>query len=111
MSAGVASHAASIVADLDIETPAGDRLSLRGGGGELRVVAASVGALWRTRRAAGTLLNSGIAPRMAASLAVGVDVHVGTHVVARARPVTVGGARLRLRWLALLRALFAHGLR
>jgi hypothetical protein len=35
MSAGEAPDAASIVAKLDIETPTGDRLSLRGDGGEL----------------------------------------------------------------------------
>jgi hypothetical protein len=36
---------------------------------------------------------------------VDVDVRVGEHVVARVDPSTVGGSRVRLRWLALLRAL------
>ena len=104
MSAGETPRAASIVANLDIETPTGDRLSLRGDGGELTLVAASVGALWRTRRAAYPLLRPGVAPW--AGSRMHVDVRVGEHVVARVEPSTLGSLRVRLRWLALLRALF-----
>ena len=106
MSAGGTPRAASIVANLDIETPRGDRLSLRGDGGELRLVAASVAALWRTRRIAHMLLGSGATPWVTSSLRVDVNVSVGEHVVARVEPSTFGGARVRLRWRALLRALF-----
>jgi len=106
MSAGETPRAASIVANLDIETPTGDRLSLRGDGGELTLVAASVGALWRTRRAAYPLLRPGVAPWAGSRMHVDVDVRVGEHVVARVEPSTLGGLRVRLRWLALVRALF-----
>jgi hypothetical protein len=37
---------------------------------------------------------------------VDVDVRVGQHVVARIEPSIVGGLRVRLCWLPLLRALF-----
>ena len=37
---------------------------------------------------------------------VDVNVSVGERVVARVEPSPFGGARVRLRWLALLRALF-----
>jgi hypothetical protein len=106
MSAGETPRAASIVGNLDIETPTGDRLSLRGDGGELRLVAASVAALWRTRRAARTLLVAGSTPWTRSSLRADVNVSVGDRVVARVERATFGGARVRLRWLALLRALF-----
>ena len=106
MSAGGTPRAASIVANLDIETPTGDRLSLRGDGGTLRLVAASVAALWRTRRVAHTLLGSVAAPWVTPPLGVDVNVRVGDHVVARVEPTTLGTVRVRLRWLALLRALF-----
>jgi hypothetical protein len=106
MSAGETPRAASIVANLDIDTPAGDRLSLRGDGDELRLVAASVAALWRTRRVAHTLLGSGATPWVTASLRVDMNVSVGERVVARVEPMASGGARVRLRWLSLLRALF-----
>ena len=99
-------RAVSIVADLDIFTPAGDRLSLRGAGGAAGLVAPSVAALWRTRRAAYPLLRSGVAPWAGSRVQVDVDVRVGEHVVARVEPSTLGGSRVRLRWLALLRALF-----
>jgi hypothetical protein len=39
-------------------------------------------------------------------LRVDVNVRVGNHLVARLEPSTFGAARVRLRWLALLRALF-----
>lgn len=99
-------RALSIVADLDILTPAGDRLALRGGGGTAGLVATSVAALWRTRRAAYPILRSGVAPWTDSRMQVDVDVRVGSHVVARVEPSALGGSRVRLRWLALLRALF-----
>jgi hypothetical protein len=101
-------RALAIVADLDILTPAGDRLWLRGDGGTAGLVATSVAALWRTRRAALPLLRSGFAPRAASRIRVDVDVRVGEHVVARVESSTLGGSRVRLRWLALLRALFSR---
>jgi hypothetical protein len=106
MSPGEKPRALAIVAELDILTPAGDRLSLRGDGGAMGLVATSVAALWRTRRAALPLLRSGVAPWAASRMHVDVDVRVGEHVVARVEPSTLGGSRVRLRWLALLRALF-----
>jgi len=106
MSAGGTPRAASIVANLDIETPRGDRLSLRGDKGQLTLMAASVGALWRTRRSANALLRSGVSPQVTSCLPVEVDVSVGEHVIARVEPTTFGAVRVRLRWLALLRALF-----
>lgn len=106
MSVRAQPRAASMVADLDIETPAGDRLSLCGDGGELRLAAASVGALWRSRRGARVLLHSGVARTVLAGLAVDVSVRVKGHVVARVEPTTRGRSRVRLRWFALLRALF-----
>jgi hypothetical protein len=106
MSAGEEPRAVSIVADLDIITPAGDRLSLRGDGGAAGLVATSVAALWRTRRAAYPLLRYGVAPWGGPRMHVDVDVRVGEHIVARVEPSTLGGSRVRLRWLALLRALF-----
>ena len=96
----------AIVADLDIFTPAGDQLALRGDGGSATVVATSVAALWRTRRAAYPLLRSIVAPRAGSGMDVEVDVRVGAHVVARVEPSTLGGSRVRLHWLAILRALF-----
>jgi hypothetical protein len=106
MSVGEKPRALSIVADLDIFTPAGDRLSLRGDGGAAGLVATSIAALWRTRRAAHPLLRSGVAPWAVSRMHVDVDVRVGEHVVARVEPSILGGSRLRLRWLGLLRALF-----
>jgi hypothetical protein len=106
MSAGETPRAVAIVADLDISTPAGDRLSLRGDGDTAALVATSVAALWRTRRAAYPLLHSGVAPWAGLRMHVNVDVRVGKRVVARVEPSTLGGSRVRLRWLALLRALF-----
>jgi hypothetical protein len=106
MSAGETPCAASIVANLDIETPIGDRLSLRGDGGALNLSAASVFALWRTRQVARTLLATGATAWATSRLRVDVNVRVGERVVARVEPATFGGARVRLRWLALLRALF-----
>jgi hypothetical protein len=106
MSAGESPRAATIVANLDIETPTGDRLSLRGDKGQLTLTAASVGALWRTRRSANALLRSGVSPRVTSCLPVELDVRVGDHVVARVEPTTLGTVQVRLRWLALLRALF-----
>jgi hypothetical protein len=106
MSTGETPHAASILANLDIETPTGDRLSLRGDGVEMRLVAASVAALWRTRRVAHKLLGSGVTPWVTSRLPVDVNVSVGERVVALIEPTTSGGARVRLRWMALLRALF-----
>jgi hypothetical protein len=106
MSPGENPRALSIVADLDILTPAGDRLTLRGDGGAAGIVATSVAALWRTRRAARLLLRSGFAPWAGSRMHVDVDVRVGEHVVARVEPSTSRGSRVRLRWLALLRALF-----
>jgi hypothetical protein len=106
MSAGGTPRAAAIVANLDIETPTGDRLSLRGDGGTLRLVAASVAAIWRTRGAAYQLMRPGVAPWAGSRMHVDVDVRVGEHVVARVEPSTLGGLRVRLRWLALVRALF-----
>lgn len=106
MSAGETPRAASIVANLDIETPTGDRLSLRGDGVELTLVAASVAALWRTRRVAHNLLGSAATPWVTSSLPIDLNVSVGERVVARVESTTFGGARVRLRWLALLRALF-----
>jgi len=99
-------RAMSIVADLEILTPAGDRLALRGDGGAAELVATSVAALWRTRRAAYPFLRSGVAPWAGSRMLVDVDVCVGEHVVAHVEPSTLGGSRVRLRWLALLRALF-----
>jgi hypothetical protein len=106
MSAGGTPHAASIVAHLDIETPTGDRLTLRGDGGDMTLSAASVAALWRTRRVAHTLLGSGSMPWVTSSLPVDVNVSVGERVVARVEPAPFGKTRVRLRWLALLRSLF-----
>jgi hypothetical protein len=106
MSAGETPCAASIVANLDIETPIGDRLSLRGDGDALNLSAASVFALWRTRRVARTILAAGATASATSRLRVDVNVRVGERVVARVEPATFGGARVRLRWLALLRALF-----
>jgi hypothetical protein len=106
MTAGEAPRAVSIVADLEIVTPAGDRIALGGDGGPAQIVAASVAALWRTRRAAYPLLPSGAAAWAGQKLQFDVDVRVGTHVVARVEPSSLGGSRVRLRWLALLRALF-----
>ena len=105
MSACETPRAMAIVADLDILRPAGDRLALRGDGGAAGLVATSVAALWRTRRAAYPLLRSGVAPWTGSRTHVDVEVRVGTHVVARVEPSTLGGSRLRLSWLALLRAL------
>jgi hypothetical protein len=105
MSADETPRAASIVANLDIETPTGDRLSLRGDGGDLNLLAASVFALWRTRRIAHTVLGSGATASATSRLRVDVNVRVGERVVARVEPATFGGARVRLRWLTLLRAL------
>lgn len=106
MTPGEKPGALAIVADLDILTPAGDRLSLRGDGGAAELVAASVAALWRTRRAALPLLRSGLAPWAASRMHAEIDVRVGKHVVARVEPSTQGGSRVHLRWLVLLRALF-----
>jgi hypothetical protein len=106
MSAGETPYAASIVANLDIETPAGDWLSLRGDGGALNLSAASVFALWRTRQVARTLLPTGATTSATSRLKVDVNVRVGERVVARVEPAAFGNVRVRLRWLALLRALF-----
>jgi len=106
MSEGGTPRAPSIVANLDIETPTGDRLSLRGDGGELRLVATSVAALWRTRRVAHKLMGSGATRWVTSKLRVDVKVSVGERVVARVEPTSFGGVRVRLRWIALLRALF-----
>jgi hypothetical protein len=106
MTAGETQRAVSIVANLDIFTPAGDRLSLRGDGGPAQLVASSVAALWRTSRAAYALLPSGAAAWAGRRLQIDVDVHVGKHLVARVEPSSLGGSRVRLRWLTLLRALF-----
>jgi hypothetical protein len=106
MSACETPRPVSIVADLDILTPAGDRLVLRGDGRAAGLVATSVAALWRTRRAAHPLLHSTVAPWVGSRIHVDVDVRVGEHVVARVEPSAIGILRVRLRWLALLRALF-----
>jgi hypothetical protein len=106
MTAGETPRAVSIVADLEIVTAAGDRISLGGDGGSAQLVAASVAALWRTRQAANPLLPSGAAAWAGRRLQIDVDVRVGKHVVARVEPSSLGGTRVRLRWLALLRALF-----
>jgi len=106
MSAGGSPRATSIVANLDIETPTGDRLSLRGDGGDLTLAAASVAALWRTRRVSHPLLGGGGTPLAMSNLPLAVNVTVSERVVARFETTTSGGARLRLRWFALLRALF-----
>jgi hypothetical protein len=79
---------------------------LRGDGGELRLVAASVTALWRTRRVARTLLGSGATPWVTSSLPVDVNVSVGERVVARVEPTPFGKTRVRLRRLAILGSLF-----
>jgi hypothetical protein len=65
-------------------------------------VAASVAELWRTRRVVHALLGSVAAPWVTSSLRFNVNVSVGERV----EPTTFGGVRVRLRWLALLRALF-----
>ena len=106
MSIGAEARAVSIDAHLDIVTPAGDRLALRGDDGAAGLAAASVAALWRARRAALPFLRTGVAPWAASSMQVDVDVRVGKHVVARIEPSTLGGSRVRLRWIALLRALW-----
>ena len=69
-------------------------------------MASSLAALWRTRRVAHTLLGSGAPPWVTSILRVDVNVSVGEQVVARVEPSPFGGARVRLRWIALLRALF-----
>jgi hypothetical protein len=106
MSTGETPHAASILANLDIETPTGDRLSLRGDGVEMRLVAASVAALWRTRRVAHKLLGSGVTPWVTSRLPVDVNVSVGERESALVELTPCGGRRIRQHRMALLRALF-----